>query len=245
MNLGYLHLAYFATEITLHRRIISSLNLASTDAYLSHICRSAAKTRLISAMDFVNRLKPEHLQSFWYFPSRVNFALIGTFGSLLWATAPSKEEADFYRLRLGEYKWTLNVSNKTAGFMGFAVDHLDSCSHLLKGLKKPSISAMKRQGDRKTEALNLPDAPPFLSLQDLGHLEHLDSSTASDLNQTASGPVSPSSSTSNESDGLRAAVPAETWSSGFTHDGQLSSHGRRGRPAHSQELGSNSSMVWQ
>ncbi|KAI9765124.1 MAG: Fungal specific transcription factor [Geoglossum simile] len=140
---GYLHLAYFATEITLHRRIVRSLNPTTTDPYLLHICRSAAKTRLISAMDFVNRLKPEHLQSFWYFASKVNFALIGTFGSLLWATAPGREEADFYKSRLGEYRWTLRVSSKGAEFMEFAVGMLDASTGLLRGLgdKEPLFPA--------------------------------------------------------------------------------------------------------
>ncbi|KAH0558404.1 hypothetical protein GP486_004939 [Trichoglossum hirsutum] len=140
---GYLHLAYFATEITLHRRIVRSLNPTTTDPYLLHICRSAAKTRLISAMDFVNRLKPEHLQSFWYFASKVNFALIGTFGGLLWATAPGKEEAEFYKSRLGEYRWTLRVSSKGAEFMEFAVGMLDASTRLLRGIrdKKPLFLA--------------------------------------------------------------------------------------------------------
>ncbi|KAI5779873.1 fungal-specific transcription factor domain-containing protein [Peziza echinospora] len=130
---GYLHLAYFATEITLHRQILRTLSPPPTspqpiiipDQYLLHICRSAAKTRLISAMDFVNRLKPEHLQSFWYFASKVNFALIGTFGSLLWATSPTVQEAEFYKARLAEYRWTLSVSAKGADFMEFAVGVLD------------------------------------------------------------------------------------------------------------------------
>ena len=76
-------------------------------------------------MDFVNRLKPEHLQSFWYFASKVNFALIGTFGSLLWATSPNVQEAEFYKARLAEYRWTLGVSAKGADFMEFAVGVLD------------------------------------------------------------------------------------------------------------------------
>jgi len=66
-SIGFLHLAYFATEITLHRRIIRSLShppnvdvKPTLDPYIIHICRSAAKTRLISAMDFVNRLTTSH-----------------------------------------------------------------------------------------------------------------------------------------------------------------------------------------
>lgn len=77
-------------------------------------------------MDFVNRLKPEHLQSFWYFASKVNFALIGTFGSLLWATSPSAQEAEFYKARLSEYRWTLRVSSRGAEFMEYAVGVLDA-----------------------------------------------------------------------------------------------------------------------
>lgn len=145
-SIGYLHLAYFATEITLHRRIIRSLaaTTSSTDPYVQNICRSAAKARLISAMDFVNRLGPNHLRSFWYFASKTNFALIGTFGSLLWATSPGREEAEWYRRRLAEYRWTLSVSGKPGegtGLTVFAMTMLDISTGLLKQLpEKPSMS---------------------------------------------------------------------------------------------------------
>ncbi|KAB5566589.1 putative RNA polymerase II transcription factor [Coniochaeta sp. 2T2.1] len=179
-SIGYLHLAYFATEITLHRRIIRSLDASTTaaaaasapstatnpppsppqaasgsggiDPYIQHICRSAAKARLISAMDFVNRLTPSHLRSFWYFASKTNFALIGTFGSLLWATSPGREEADWYRRRLAEYRWTLSVSSSKpvgdshraggrGGLTEFAMGMLDISTGLLKKLpEKPSMS---------------------------------------------------------------------------------------------------------
>ena len=124
-SVGYLQLAYFATEITLHRRIIRSLS-ANTDPYLIQICRSAAKARLISAMDFFNRLKPEHLQSFWYFASKFNFALIGTFAGLCFVTSASQDEAEFYQRRLQEYRWTLRVSNKSAEFLEIASGILES-----------------------------------------------------------------------------------------------------------------------
>lgn len=145
-SIGYLHLAYFAAEITLHRRIIRSLAAsgAAVDPYVQHICRSAAKARLISAMDFVNRMGPSHLRSFWYFASKTNFALIGTFGSLLWATSPGREEAEWYRRRLAEYRWTLSVSSKpgeSKGLTDFAMTMLDISTGLLKQLpEKPSMS---------------------------------------------------------------------------------------------------------
>lgn len=138
-RIGYLHLAYFATEITLHRRIVQSLT-SDHDAYGFFMIRNAAKTRLISAMDFVNRLRPEHLQSFWYFASKINFTLIGTFGSLLWATAPAQEEAEFYKTRLREYRWTLSVSSNRAHFLDYAVSMLDASRAMLNNLaEKPSL----------------------------------------------------------------------------------------------------------
>ncbi|KAL9083249.1 MAG: hypothetical protein Q9165_008602 [Trypethelium subeluteriae] len=147
-NARYLHLGYFATEITLHRRIIQSLSPTTSDPYLFYICRSAAKTRLISAMDFVNRLRPSHLQAFWYFASKVNFTLIGTFGSLLWATAPTQEEADFYRMRLREYRWTLSVSSRRAEFLSYAVRMLDASRGLLRNLaEKPWLGQQPRTSE--------------------------------------------------------------------------------------------------
>jgi hypothetical protein len=149
-SIGHLHLAYFATEITLHRRILRSLASAPSgviEPYLLNICRGASKARLISAMDFVNRLTPSHLRAFWYFASKTNFALIGTFGSLLWATSDSKEEADWYRRRLGEYRWTLSVSSKPGegkGLTEFAMTMLDISTGLLK--KLPEKPPMSRNG---------------------------------------------------------------------------------------------------
>lgn len=166
---GFLHLAYFATEITLHRRIIRSLSHPSStpeskpplDPYILHICRSAAKTRLISAMDFVNRLTSTHLRSFWYFASKTNFALIGTFGSLLWATAPGREEAEWYRRRLGEYRWTLGVSCKVGVDGGnqrlteFAMGMLDTSTGLLKALpEKPALSRVPSESENLSRSRN-------------------------------------------------------------------------------------------
>ncbi|USW54345.1 hypothetical protein Slin15195_G076640 [Septoria linicola] len=136
---GYLHLAYFATEISIHRRIVQSLDPAA-DPYMLYICRSAAKTRLISALDFVNRLKPEHLDAFWYFCSSSNFALVGTFGALLMTTSPGKEEAHFYACRLNEFRWTLTVSSKKAVWIEKALETLSATSQLLRGMpEKPTI----------------------------------------------------------------------------------------------------------
>ncbi|KAF2146651.1 uncharacterized protein K452DRAFT_241619 [Aplosporella prunicola CBS 121167] len=174
---GALHLAYFATEITLHRRIVQSLDPQTSDPYLLFICRSAAKTRLISAMDFVNRLTPSHLTAFWYFASKINFTLIGTFGSLLWATAPGQEEAEFYKTRLREYRWTLSVSAARAGFLKYAVQMLDVSRAMLANLgEKPSLAQQQQQQQQQNQhqqhLQHQQQHPQFLRQQQQTHHNH-------------------------------------------------------------------------
>jgi len=113
-------------------------------------------------MDFVNRLKPEHLQAFWYFASKINFTLIGTFGSLLWATSPAHEEAEFYKTRLREYRWTLSVSAKRAEFLDYAVQMLDASRAMLNNLaEKPSLA------QSQVSMSGVPPAPQRRSVGDV------------------------------------------------------------------------------
>ena len=117
--------------MTLHRAIIR-FDSRNIDDNLRSITRKAAKARFTSAIDLVNKFEPAHLQSFWYFSSKVNLAIIGTFGSLLWATSDNLEEAEFYKSHLAEYRWTLRVSSKAAEFMKFTVGMLDASPIFVK-----------------------------------------------------------------------------------------------------------------
>lgn len=210
--LGHLHLAYFATEITLHRCIIRSLGTTSTDIYLTHVCRSAAKARLISAMNFVNRLRPSHLTAFWYFPSRVNFALIATFGSLLLATAPSQEEAGFYSARLNEYRWTLSVSAKSAGFLNFAIESLESSTGLLKDMpEKPKIE------DLDVRQVPPPPPPPPLTRLIPPQEEDEDDETMQDGYEPHSQPMPAPDSASSATEMLLSPSTASAWSAPATY----------------------------
>jgi hypothetical protein len=207
---GSLHLAYFAAEITLHRCIIRSLDTTTADPYLFHICRSAAKTRLISAMDFVNRLRVPHLQSFWYFASRTSFALVGAFGMLLRATAPTMEEADFYMNRLDEYRWTLCISSKSADFLNFAVESLDAASGLLKNVpEKPAFADMMSSASSAGNATSMEN---MFTSQDEQMLDapkeqsgYFDEYSRPEIprmtSSTASGLASPATSSSSSSNG--------------------------------------------
>ncbi|KAH8800602.1 transcriptional activator protein DAL81 [Xylogone sp. PMI_703] len=105
---GYLHLGYFCAEITLHRAILRSLDNSNANQQLTTIARTAARV------------------SFWFFASKINLAIIGTFGCMLWATSESKEEREFYRQQLAEFRWTLRLSSATAEFMKFTVEMLDA-----------------------------------------------------------------------------------------------------------------------
>jgi hypothetical protein len=116
--------------MTLHRRIIRSLT-SLDDLSLRSICRQAAQVRLKSAMDFVSSLRPEHLQSFWYSASKYNFALVGTFISLLWATSIDRQDANIYKKSLDEYRWVLRLSSKSADFLEHAINMLASSTGVL------------------------------------------------------------------------------------------------------------------
>lgn len=196
---GALHLAYFATEITLHRCIVRSLTSETADAYLSHICRSAAKTRLISAMDFVNRLRPAHLRSFWPAAARTNFSLIGSFGTLLRITAPAKEEAEFYRIRLWEYRWTLAVSRKNAEFMDFALESLDNSTNLDQHVPdKPAIGELMTSSAKPT-IVHQPRVPSTAPPGDeVLEIEPLDETVRARSSSIMSGLASPAMSVDSE-----------------------------------------------
>ncbi|KAH8647666.1 hypothetical protein BX600DRAFT_484344 [Xylariales sp. PMI_506] len=117
---GYLHLSYFTTKIMIHRQIIRALHTEAVPE-LQKVCREAAKTRLERAMAFVDMLRPEHLQGFWWFGTSKCLALIGVYGALLWLTTTSNEEAEFYRQKLVDYKWSLRVRAKSSRFVSNAI----------------------------------------------------------------------------------------------------------------------------
>jgi hypothetical protein len=130
-SVGHLRLAYVATEITLHRRILLSLQ-PSTSPELIQICRSAAHERFMFAMDFVQSLKPQHLSSFWYFASPQNFSLIAVFGTILLSSARNSEEVAFYRAKLREYRWMLKINSEHGAiYMRPAIALLDANMRLL------------------------------------------------------------------------------------------------------------------
>ena len=170
-------------------------------------------------MEFVNRLRPTHLTSFWYFPSRVNFALIATFGSLLLATAPCQEEAEFYKARLAEYKWALSVSAKSAGFLNFAIESLESSTGLLQNMPlKPKLDEM--------EVREMPAPPPppprtllFPPPEEEDEEDLMDDATETQVTDTQSMPIAVPDNFSQRSELLSPSASA--WSAPARYAGQV------------------------
>lgn len=152
---GWLHTSYFACEMTLHRAVLHSLS-TSTDPYLIQVCRSAARERLTGAIDLFNQLRPDHLQSFWYFASSFNLAMIGIFAALCMATSLDQDEARYYQQQLQGYRWRLRVSSKNAEFLEVAVSMLEgSVGSMLKRTER-------KKSDGSTQAFMVPLSPAVI-----------------------------------------------------------------------------------
>ncbi|CAK9436412.1 uncharacterized protein LODBEIA_P09700 [Lodderomyces beijingensis] len=141
---GYLQLAYFATELTLHRKIATVIHQHTKEGNppspeLVNVCRSAAKTRLLASIEFVRDLKPEHIHSFWHSCSSSNFTLIGTFAAILYMSSATKEESNFYRDQIFNYRWILKISSKGFDQVGEALTQLDIVLSNVPGLLHDNI----------------------------------------------------------------------------------------------------------
>ncbi|KAL6931849.1 hypothetical protein ACO0R3_003316 [Hanseniaspora guilliermondii] len=108
-----LTLAYFGTEICLHRKILTTLDSdksAMNSPELKKVCREAANSRVLAAIDFVEELKPEHINGFWYSCSSNNLSLIGSFIALLYCTSETSEEKLIFRNYLKRYIYILRTT---------------------------------------------------------------------------------------------------------------------------------------
>lgn len=186
-----LTLSYFAVEITLHRKIITTLK-PDTARELVQVCRTAAKTRLIAAIEFARDLKFEHINSFWYTCSTGNLTLIGTFAALLYVTAPTKEEAIVFRDCLRNYVWILRMTSKSFDKAGNSLKRIHMLLTQIPGLltdepviphqpqqsfmPPPSQSPMMSQHSLvqpQTVVSNSSDQSPFHQQTPLNHVKNI------------------------------------------------------------------------
>lgn len=103
-------------------------------------------------MEYVKNLKPEHLQSFWFFASKINLAIIANFGCMMWATSETKEEREFYRQQLAEFRWTLRLSSAAADFMKFTVTLLDDSPVFASDPSRQGTDSSDRQSSQNNDS---------------------------------------------------------------------------------------------
>mmetsp|Transcript_5078 Transcript_5078/g.5706 ORF Transcript_5078/g.5706 Transcript_5078/m.5706 type:complete len:1024 (-) Transcript_5078:74-3145(-) len=156
---GYLQLAYFATELTLHRKIITTIFVQSLAGNpppkeLVEVCRTAAKTRLSASIDFVRDLKPEHMHSFWHSSSSSNFTLICTFAAILYMTSSNKEESDFYKDQIFNYRWILKISSKGFDRICDVLSELDTVLNHIPGLLNDNSDLPMMASNESTSGYN-------------------------------------------------------------------------------------------
>lgn len=140
-SVGYLHLAYYTAEVTLHRAILRAHNFDSPMHELYNITRRSATARFTSALAFVKRLRAEHFQSFWYFSSTLSLAIIGLFAGILCATIPEEERDERMSClsSLAEYRWVLRISATSAVFLKNAVSMLDAQARMIDDEYGPDL----------------------------------------------------------------------------------------------------------
>ncbi|KAK9457772.1 fungal-specific transcription factor domain-containing protein [Dipodascopsis uninucleata] len=122
---GYLHLAYYCVEITLHRAILRALETCTDNSVILQF-RTAANDRAYAAVTFVQSLTVEYLEAFWIHSSRDCLVEIGQFITLLKATATSIEEASVYDDYQDSFRWYLRVHSRAAWMFEYALLRLET-----------------------------------------------------------------------------------------------------------------------
>ncbi|KAK9458546.1 fungal-specific transcription factor domain-containing protein [Lipomyces oligophaga] len=121
---GYLHLAYYTVEITLHRAILRALE-GCTDGVVIMQFRTAANDRAKAAVNFVKSLSAEYLEAFWIHSSRDCLVEIGQFIALLEVTAKNEDEVKLYKEYKEGFQWHLRVHSRAAWMFEYALLRLE------------------------------------------------------------------------------------------------------------------------
>jgi hypothetical protein len=97
--------------------------------------------------------------------------VVGTFISLLWNTAKTQDEADQYKEKLEEYRWTLRLSSKSAEILDRAASMLATSTGLLvkaipvKTVKDASEGSEESEGDGLSEEASEAPQASDMSMQ--------------------------------------------------------------------------------
>ncbi|KAK9245748.1 fungal-specific transcription factor domain-containing protein [Lipomyces tetrasporus] len=183
---GYLHLAYYIVEITLHRAILRALE-GCTDNVVVVQFRTAANDRANAAVNFVRSLSAEYLEAFWIHSSRDCLVEIGQFIALLEVTATSNDEAKMYRDYREGFQWHLRVHSRAAWMFEYALLRLEWIVWTTFAAV-PSVAALQlMQQQQQPLQLQAQTQPPQHHQQPpLQHMYHANPSPTSEQQQQLS-----------------------------------------------------------
>ncbi|KAK9236611.1 fungal-specific transcription factor domain-containing protein [Lipomyces kononenkoae] len=161
---GNLHLGYHAAQIALFRPILSALSSVDCNPgspamnEIYGLVYRSAFAEFVSAVEFANNLKPQHIQTFWYAASKNNFAIIATFGIILMLLSRTDVERTACSEKLAEFQWTLKVNVRGAEFLQHAILWVEEFKYLLKSelskkggpSRQPSSQTLSQQTQQQT-----------------------------------------------------------------------------------------------
>ncbi|EXJ78859.1 hypothetical protein A1O1_09261 [Capronia coronata CBS 617.96] len=123
---GFFHLALQATAVVLHRRLLWSMHAsaAGVDAQFVHFFRAAQRQRAKNLVQFVSRLRPEHMEAFWFFAAGGCGVIIGSFLGLVRVTSTTVDESEELKALMDEFEWQLRIKAKMGEWVSYTLTRL-------------------------------------------------------------------------------------------------------------------------
>ncbi|KAH8689071.1 fungal-specific transcription factor domain-containing protein [Talaromyces proteolyticus] len=118
---GFLHLALHATTAALHRRLLWSIQQSKSkvDPQFVQFIRGMLRTRARTLVQFISHLRPEHMESFWFFAAGGCATILGGFLGLLRTTSVSMEESEDLQNLMKEFEWQLRMKAKMSDWVSY------------------------------------------------------------------------------------------------------------------------------
>lgn len=177
-----IYISNFTAQITILRPVLRLIamckqkQLVVDDEFMKirDIVFKKSNTSVQNVLNFLNEIKAEHLQTFWYTSVRVGLSFIVVFGYLLAFISKDSEELDLCVDKLEDFLWKLKINNKNAEFFLHSVVWWNQLHSLVK------FSKQFFNEQTETPSRNLSLDPRLINvdtllLPDLFNLENIDS----------------------------------------------------------------------
>ncbi|EPE04203.1 transcription factor [Ophiostoma piceae UAMH 11346] len=120
-----LHVARIAVEVALHRALLR-LMTSDTPAAIVGQVRSMAREHVVTSLQVLSSLQPEHTGAFWSGVAAYQIVSIGSLIGLLWATTEDADEVEWCTNRMDALRWALRLRGRAAPFMQEALRLLET-----------------------------------------------------------------------------------------------------------------------